>query len=221
MSQFHTLQVGHAISWEGDLCIVGAASEHCARIILPNGLTDIVPNPIKSYFHEPCRGVPPCNNGCLELENLLACFAGKRDELTKPISKEENESMSTTAKKSTAYLTKPRGGLAAQKKATEGKTSSAKPKSSTLDSKGAATPKPAKVARVKADRPTSYAGISDFIGGLAIAGKNHDEIKVATIVKYPGATPAWIVKVADKRKAKAEAAAKKAAAKTEAKPEAK
>ena len=229
MSQFTPLKVGDLIKWQGDACVVSATSEHAARVVLPNGLTDLVPNPIKSYFAEKTSSDFSGGNDQQYLNNLLACFADKREEITKPISDIEDQLMSTKSGKSEAYKLKPRGGLAAQVAASKvnGEDGAAQPKRARKPAAaksetatkhdetpaGATDPAPApkpKTAKPEGEKkPAKFAGITDLIAELVASGKDNDAVVAACKEKYPTCGPAWCKAVADKKRAKAKTDAAK------------
>lgn len=165
MNEPKILAVGDVIAQHADRYAVVVVSEHAARILNAAGNVEIIMNPMESC---PLQDLLPKGalEGSKEMNLFLNLNAGKREELTKPISVEEDEEMKT--KKSEAYKNNPRGGLAAQKVATK-------------------TPKAPRAPKTpKAPKPPKAETRSSYTRALAhIAHNSVEEIQKLAKAKYP------------------------------------
>lgn len=192
-TEHHLLQVGEVVFIDGDRWVVPAVGRQSARLLTTLGATRTIKRDINPYFLIPKTPM----EGNRELELCLNLNAAKRDILTKPISEEEENAMSTkaTPKRSLKNpvgtdkpIKKPRGGLAAAAAATE----TAKAATKTTPETKPATAAPAKKT-TKAEKPHKGLGklfdcsVVRVVQALGKAGAKFDDV-MATL-KKKGFTP--------------------------------
>jgi len=148
------LELENIIGWEGLERIVVAIDGEAARVATINGIPMCVPSELNPFF---LMTKPAWNHE--QWNNFLAMHADIATDLTKPISLEEKQNMSTETKP----IKKPRGGLAADNAAL--KTS--KSRATTVKTAKVNTPKATKEPKAKKEKSASSSGRMKIMGNSA------------------------------------------------------